>query len=379
MTGHIRNKTTKTGTTYQVVLEDGADAQGKRQKKHKSFKTKKEAQAFLNKTLAEYNQGSYIEPSKLTVADVVLEWLTTYAMPRLAPTTIAGYKVNLEKHTLPYIGHILVQQLTPLQVQNLYSLLNEKALSARTIHYIHTTLREVLEYARKRRYTSENAADFVSTPKQKKYKASVYDESEAAALLNCAKGTDMEISLNIALETGLRRGELLSLMWQDINWEKRTLNVCRNLVCLKGNFEFGNPKTQSGNRLLLLSAPLLEKLKQHNAEQAKIRLQLGSAYNNHDLICCKPDGTPYNTGSYSHKFQRFLIKNGLRSIRLHDLRHTNATLMLKSGIPAKIASERLGHANITITLDTYSHVSTDMQQGAVDKLVNSMKDKSLIG
>lgn len=369
MTGHIRKRDTKDGKSWQITLDKGVDVNGKRIREYITVNgSKRQAQDELARIISEYNNGGYIERSKMTVQMLIDQWLTVYVVPQLAPSTVRGYKVNFDKHTIPYIGHIAVQKLTGTEIQHMYTQLSQTGLSPRSVRYVHTTLREVLQYAYKMRIISVNPADFVSAPKQAKYKSGVYNAEEVAKLLQCAKGTDMELPLILDLETGLRRGELLALKWSDIDWEARTLTVERNLVCINGEHQFGSPKTKSGNRKLLLSESLIEKLRQHRVRQTEIRLQLGATYQNNDLICCKDDGTPYNTGSFSHKFANFLKKHGLKHIRLHDIRHTNATLMLENGIPAKIASERLGHSGIAITLDTYSHVSPKMQKEAVEKL-----------
>ncbi len=221
----------------------------------------------------------------------------------LAPNTVRGYKVNFNNHTISYIGHIPVQQLTPVQVQDLYSQLEKKGLSARSIWYVHTTLRKALQYAYQAQHIAKNVADI-----------------------------DKE-------------------------------------------YIFGDTKTKSGQRSLLLSEPLMERLQRHKRDQNKVRLLPGSDYQNHNLICCKKDGSPYHTGTFLHKSKTFLEKNKLPKTRLHDLRHTNATLLLQYGVPAKIASQRLGHANIAITLDTYSHVSVEMQEDAVSKLASGVFGK----
>ena len=373
MTGHIRKRGTQSGSSWQIVLDHGIDSCGKRKRSYITVKgNKKEAQAILNEKLAEYNKGTYISPSSKTVKDCIEEWVAVYVEPSLAPNTVRGYKVNFNNHTIPYIGHIPVQQLTPVQVQGLYSQLEKKGLSARSIRYVHTTLREALQYAYQAQYIAKNVADLVSPPKQGKHKTSVYTEKMVIEMLRCAEDTEMEIPLVIAVELGLRRGELLALKWSDIDWEKRTIEIQRNLVCIDKEYIFGDTKTKSGQRSLLLSEPLLKRLDKHRRDQNKIRLLLGSGYQNQDLIYCKKDGSPYHAGTLSHKFKTFLEKNKLSRIRFHDLRHTNATLLLQYGVPAKIASQRLGHANIAITLDTYSHVSTEMQEDAVSKLASGV-------
>ncbi len=146
------------------------------------------------------------------------------------------------------------------------------------------------------------------------------------------------------------------------------MTIRRNLVCLDGKYLFCAPKTESGKRQLLLSDALLAKLKQHRAKQAQIKLQLGSGYQNNDLVCCKDDGSPYHTASFSHKFADFLKKHALKPIRLHDIRYTNATLMLKCGISRRRSRPKgwVIRASRLRWTPTHSHVSPDMQQKAVE-------------
>lgn len=218
MTGHIRKRKTKDDKSWQIVLDKGIDVNGKRIREYITVSgSKRQAQDELARKISEYNSGSYIAPSKMTVKMLIDQWLTVYAVPQLAPSTVSGYKVNFDKHTIPYIGHILVQKLTGIEIQHMYTQLSKTGLSPRSVRYVHTTLREVLQYAYKMRIISVNPADFVSPPKQSRYKAEVYNTEEVAKLLSCAKGTDIELPLILDLETGLRRGELLALKWSDID------------------------------------------------------------------------------------------------------------------------------------------------------------------
>ena len=146
------------------------------------------------------------------------------------------------------------------------------------------------------------------------------------------------------------------------------ININNNLVHTIKGIVLRTPKTDSGSRTLVISESLVEILRAHFRRQGEIKVNLGEHYKDHDLVCCNTDGTPANPVWFSKKFAKFLSKHGLKKIRFHDLRHSNATLMLKNGIPAKVASQRLGHSSIGITLDLYSHVMNEMQQDAVDKI-----------
>ena len=368
MNGHIRKRETQQGVSWQVILDRGEDNNGKRLRNYYTFSTKKEAQAALNGKIAEYNKGAYIEPSRMTVKECAEEWMKVQVCPRLAANTIHGYAVNLERHTIPYIGNIPVQKLTATMIQEMYQKLEEKGLSPRSIRYVHTTLHEALNYAYRMQIISKNPAEFVSVPKQQKYEAQVYDKKEVGQLLEAAKGTSLDMPIRLAVGLGLRRGELLALQWEDVDFEENTVYVHRNLTCINNQYLFGEPKTKSGIRKLSAPPSLMEALKHHKVRQMENKLAFGKDYQDNHLICCRPDGKPIHTATFSQEFNRFLKSHGLKHIRLHDLRHTNATLMLQMGVPAKVASERLGHANISITLDTYTHVVKELNQEAAEKL-----------
>ena len=181
--------------------------------------------------------------------------------------------------------------------------------------------------------------------------------------------------INLAVGLGLRRGEVFGLQWKDIDFANNTIHICHNLVCITGEKVIGKPKTDSSDRTLLMPDYLAEVLRKHKIEQARARLKRLSLYDDNDLVCCNEDGSPCHTGSYSQTFSDFLKRSGLKHIRFHDLRHINATLMLQYGVPAKIASERLGHSTIQTTMNIYSHVPLDMQQDAVSRFESNIFSK----
>ncbi|MGB7605896.1 MAG: site-specific integrase [Lutisporaceae bacterium] len=384
--GHIRKRPTKKSENrWQIVIELGYDPSGKRQRIFKTVEgTKKDASAAMTEMLNELNKGTYIEPSKMTLTQYLRDWLQTYAV-NLSPTTVAGYTVNIENHIIPYLGHVLMQQIQSIQVQKMYEyflrkpLRNDKiGLSPRSIKYIHTTLHEALSHAVRMQIIVRNVTDFVTTPKQKKYRSTAYEEEQALELLEISKGTDMEAPITLALGLGLRRGELLGLKWHDIDFKNKQVRIINNLIYANKKLEFKDPKSESGIRTLEMPEGMIAILKRHQLKQKEYRLFYGSEYQENDLVCCYEDGQPYIPGTFSTKFTRFLSRNNLPKIRLHDLRHTNASLMLQYGVPAKVASQRLGHSTIGITMDLYSHVIGDMQKDAASKINIGIFQKSVI-
>ena len=376
MAAHIEKHKLKNGKTcWRVIVEMGTGPDGKRKRTYRNVHgTKKEAEALMARLLSELNTGSYIEPAKISLTEYLRDWLKGYE-PNLSPTTVDSYRINVEKHIIPYIGHIPLQQLKPMHVQNLYQDLLENGradgkggLSARSVLYVHRTLREALQHGVKLQLVARNVADLVTLPRANKYSATVYSEDELVQLLQISKDTDMEIIILLAVSLGLRRGELLGLKWSDIDLEEKRIIIRHNHVqTTQGNIT-KTPKSTSSIRTLELPDGLIPILQKHKDFQEDNKQKLGNSYHNDDYVYCQADGSPYCPGYISKKFAAFLKKHGLKHIRLHDLRHSNATLMLKYGVPAKVASERLGHSTIGITLDLYSHVLDDMQKEAAQKI-----------
>jgi len=182
------------------------------------------------------------------------------------------------------------------------------------------------------------------------------------------RGTRLELPVVLAVSTGLRRGELLAVRWRDVDLEKATLAVRQSIEQTKNGLAFKEPKTRRGRRVVALPNVTVEALRRHRTDQAKRRLSLGSAYKDQGLVLTRLDGRPMDPAETSKAFARVIARNGLRRHSLHSLRHTHATLLLRANVHPKVVSERLGHATIGITLDTYSHVLPDMQEAAAKKL-----------
>lgn len=367
---------TKKLILYSIVIDIGRDNKGKRvQKWFSGYKTKKEAQIAQAKIITEIENNNYINTEKITLAEYLLNWLDSYVDVNLSKTTAEGYRTHIEKHINPNIGHIPLQKLQAINIQKLYDeklkdgrLDGKGGLSAKTVIAIHRTLRKALNQAYKLQMINKNVADMVELPKKKSYQAKTLNDEDIPAFINAFKDTEIYISVMLALSLGLRRGEALGLRWKDIDFKGKTITINQTILHIKSGYVFHNPKTEKSHRSILISDLVIKLLINQKKKQNENKLMLGQAYNDYDLVTCRADGTPINPATFSHMFSTVLTKNELPNIRFHDLRHTNATLMLKSNIPAKIASERLGHSTIGITLDLYSHVLKDMQEEAVNKL-----------
>jgi len=195
-----------------------------------------------------------------------------------------------------------------------------------------------------------------------------FDESQTATLLGAVDGHRLYAPVLLAVTTGMRRGEILGLRWKDVDLQAATLAVRQSLQTTREGLSFKAPKTKKGRRSISLGPTAIDGLRRHRAGQAKVRLALGAAYQDNDLVCARPDGAPTDPGEVSKGFAALVRQIGLPPIRFHDLRHTHATALMRAGVPPKVVSERLGHSSVGITLNTYSHVMPGMQEDAAQKV-----------
>ncbi|MBO8136757.1 MAG: tyrosine-type recombinase/integrase [Desulfotomaculum sp.] len=382
--GHIRKRGKN---SWQIIYDAPRGLDGKRKQKSMTIHgTKKDAERKLREILTQIDQNTYVDSGKLTVEEFLLRWLRDYAKVNLAQSTVDGYEIIIKKHLIPALGKYQLDKLQPLHIQEYYAraLANGRAdgkggLSPRTVLHHHRLLHRAFETALKWQLVSRNVCDAVEPPKVDQYESNVYDEEHIGKLIDLLYGTRLYIPVIITLATGLRRAEILALRWKDFNAQKKTITINQTLLKTSAGLQFKPPKTKKSRRTITLPEPIVEELKKHKKDQKKIKLRLGEAYEDNDLICCQEDGTPWHPGTFSSAFHDILEKHNLPHIRFHDLRHTHASILLKQGVHPKIVSERLGHSQIGITLDTYSHIMPGLQEEVANKLgqqlFNRLPDK----
>lgn len=345
---------------------------GKRKSFSETFKgTKTEADKRLTKKLGELDNGTLNTNSKQTLSEYLDVWLETIAKPRLHQRTFGDYKDLMRLHVRDSIGKIRLSDLKAIHIQKLYGeLQTEKKLAARRVRYVHSVLSSALKKAVELDILQRNVAKLVQLPKQTKKEMDVLSEDECEMFLEALKGERLETMFSFALATGLRPEEYLALQWKDVDFDKQTANVRRAVIRLpKSKWYFSEPKTKSSRRSLPLPVTLVMELRKHRRKQNEERLKLGAAWQNHDLVFPSEVGTPSTHSNITQVFKRVLKRAELRTtLRLYDLRHSHATLLLKAGIHAKVVSERLGHSTIALTLDVYSHVLPSMQAEAAAQL-----------
>jgi integrase len=363
---------------YLVSIFLGRDASGKRRYAAKQIRgTLKDAQKYLNGALSDKDKGIFVEPTSLTVNDYLNKWLEAAARPRVSRRTADGYAGLLERYIRGPLGRGRLDKLQPLDIQKVYSEMQARGLSARVVRHTHSAIHNALKQACKWGLLVRNPSDLVELPKVPHMERRVLSPDEAASFLEAADVMPHGLIFEFALLTGMRPEEYLALQWADLDLERGTAQVKRALVRHKKSWSFEEPKTARSRRTVFLPAPLLNKLAAHKREQAAARLKAGASWHAYGLVFCSEEGTPLSIPNLTYRYFRpILEKAELPRIRLYDLRHSCATLLLIAEENPKVVSERLGHSTIVLTLDTYSHVLPTMQQQATARLEKMLYSKN---
>lgn len=363
------------GSVFKRKRDDLWVAQVTIQGRHvsKYFKSQKEARTWLQETLSQIQNGMTLTAARVNVKVFLEEWLDSYKSS-VRPKTIRQYAQIVHQHILPYFGEIKLKDLRPDQIQALYNAKLATGVSPRTIILIHAVLHRSLKKAMKWGLIGRNPADAVDRPRFRKKEMLILTDNQARAFLSASKGTRFEALFWIALSTGMRQGEILGLKWTDLNWKTRKLHIQRQIQRIQGEgLVFTEPKSASGRRTIVISETTLRVLQEHFKLQQQEKVFAGNNWVEVGLMFPSTIGTPLDHRNLYRVFKEKLNRAGLPNIRFHDLRHTAATLMLQQGIHPKIVQERLGHADISITLNIYSHVLPSMQEEAAEKVDEVLK------
>ena len=347
---------------WAAALTIGTDANGKQRRRTFYGHTRGNVEEKLARARAAQLDGLLLETNRLSVAEYLNRWLEDDARTTVRPTTYASYESVLRLHVTPHLGRVKLRKLTPAHVQALYSRLEQNGLSPRLRQYVHAILRRALARAVQWELLVRNPCAAVARPRAPRKEIRPLSPEEARTLLDEATGDPFEALYVLALTTGLRQGELLALRWEDFDFERATICVRRTLTDVNGKLAFGEPKTKRARRTVELPRLAVEALREHRA-------RLGAIPHPISLIFQDAKGGPLRKQNLVRRsFHPLLKRAGLRKVRFHDLRHTAATLLLAEGVHPKVVQERLGHATIAITLDTYSHVVEGMQREAASRL-----------
>jgi len=358
---------------WVVRIFQGRDENGKRRYVNKTIHgTKKNAEKYLTAKLRDKDLGINIEPASESLDKYLEKWLESVVRSRVREATFDDYKYLLDRYVSPTLGAIKLCDIRSIDIQKVYGdMLSEKELSARTVRMTHAVLSSAMKQAVRWHMLQRNPCEFVDLPRMARKEMQALTPEEAGRFLHGARADKLGIVLSFALATGMRPEEYLALKWSDLDLHGGNATVRRTLIWRKGGgWYFGEPKTSRSRRTIPIPKSLVSELVDHRRKQAESRLKKGADYQNNDLVFASGEGTPIILRNLVRRhFQPVLTRAKLSpTLRLYDLRHSCATLLLSAGENPKVVSERLGHASIVLTLDTYSHVLPSMQQAATEKL-----------
>lgn len=367
----------KTWTAYYWVTDPG----GKRVQRSKGgFRTKADAQAHLTTVLAGIQTGAYVEPTKLTVGEYLRdEWLPT-VKNSLKPSTFYGYESIVTGRVIPHLAGIRLSQLTTGHIASMYAELRATGnrrgkapgttgLSERSLKHTHTCLHRALGDAVELGLIPRNPAHAKNlSPKPRNATMKVWTGEEVRTFLAANADDRIFAAFALSLATGLRRGELLGLRWEDVDLDAGRMSIRRARVMVGYDVSEGDPKTMRSTRMVDLDEPVVHALRRHRRRQLEERLAAGEAWQDSGYVVTDELGEPMHPHAFVNRFERAVKAAGVPMIRPHDMRHTCATVALGAGVPAKVVQEMLGHSSISITLDLYTHVVPGMQRDAAAKI-----------
>jgi integrase len=333
------------------------DANGKTRYITSKTMTKSEMKAAVRKKLQERDEGIAYDSENLTVEGYMDRWLESIK-ERVRPGTFKPYEAIVRLHVKPTLGKTKLDKLNAMQLEKLYREKLDAGLSARRVRYIHVTIRKALKDAVRLQLLSRNVADAAIPPRAAKTEVTPLTQDQMRSLLDAARGDKLHALYVLAITTGIRQGELIGLQWKDIDLDGGTLRINRSVY----EGIVSPPKTSAGRRTIRLSKLAQSALKQHRVESAKRRIS--------EWVFPNANGTPIGHQNLHNRSWKPLLKRaGLpHSVRFHDLRHSCISLLLGQGVPVKVVSEMVGHADVSITLSVYAHALPDMQRTAADSV-----------
>ena len=372
MRGSVRKPRTRGGTwSYRIDL--GFDDRGKRRQREASgFATKKEAEAALNDAQAGLQRGTFVAPTRTTLREFLDTWVDG-VKSEVALTAWVSYRQSVRLHINPHLGSIRLGELTPMDIKKWHGVLLEsgrhdgKPLATNTVKLAHRVLHRAMADAVRWNMLVVNPVSAVRVPKGTTKVLTVWTADDARRFLDALADDRLVALWALALHTGMRRGELAGLRWSDVDLKAGTLTVAQQRTTADHEEVITAPKANS-HRQLLLAPVTTAVLRGHLNRQRQERLLLGPAWTDSGYLFVDEAGVPYHPSRFTKMFADAVAKTGVPKIRLHDTRHTMATLALEAGVHPKVVQEQLGHSAIAVTLDTYSHVPQAVRRDGADKI-----------
>jgi len=311
--------------------------------------------------------GTLADARGLTLGAFLDQWLEEVAKPSVRFWTYHGYEVHIRKHIKPVLGRYPLEKVGPQEVQILMNRKLREGLSPKSVRYIRGTLRTALNQAMRWGMVGRNAAALVDGPRVEQYEIRPFTVDEAKRFLAAIKGDRLEALYSVALTMGLRQGESLGLRWHDIDLDLGYLRVAKQLQRIDRRFVLVEPKTARSRRTLAIPPAIVETLRDHKRRQDSEYAERPDA-NSLRLVFTRPDGEPLDGTVVTHQFHRVLDRAGIPQRRFHDLRHSCATLLLAQDVPARVVMEILGHSQISLTMNTYTHVLPELKREAANRM-----------
>ena len=348
---------------------------GKRRRKAVYGSTAAEVQDKLTPLKSKKLSGLPIETDRRTVARFLVDWLAS-VKSSVRVRTFEAYESTVNKHIVPQVGRVKLEKLGPQDVQALLDAKLASGLHPRTVTGIRLVLCYALNQAMRWELLSRNVAALVKGPKIPHREMKVWTEDQARKFIECCDSERLGALYVLALYTGLRRGELCALRWSDVDLDTRVASVRRSLQRTRtAGLVFEEPKTEKARRSINLAPAVISALRAHRKRQAETRLAAGSLWQDKGLIFPTGIGTPMDPRALGIDYDRMIEKSKLPRIRLHDLRHTFATIGLGQGVHPKVMSDMLGHSKVSLTLDVYSHALPSFQTEASEKIAQALATK----
>jgi integrase len=343
-------------------------AGGKRQRRYVYGTTRREVQEKLAAMRRAHDDGLPVGPEKLTLGTYLQEWLENSARPTIRATTYHSYTKIVQLYIAPDLGHIPLAKLRSPDVQAWMNKRVAAGLSPRSVQYAHAVLRRALGQAQKWGMVPRNVATLVSPPRIRRPEAKFLAPEQARVFLESIRGDRLEGLFTVSMLPGLRPGEALGLHWRDVDLEAGTLAVRVSLQRIGGWRQIDELKTDRSRRSIPLPAVALSALRAHRTRQLEERLQAGELWEEHGLVFTNPTGKPMVEETAARHFHQALARAGLPDMRFYDLRHTCASLLLAQGVHMRVVMEILGHSQIAMTMNTYSHVTAQLQRDAANQM-----------
>jgi len=358
--------------SWRLKFEAGErdPATGKRRTRFVTVRgTKKAAQAEMIRLLAEIDNGTGVDPSKITVAEYVRTWMD--GATHLAPKTAERYRELAEHQIIPHLGAIVLQKLRPSQIADWHATLlrsggrGGRPLAARTVGHAHRVLHSALARAAKLETVSRNVAGVLAPPKVDAQEAGSLSDQQITDVLRRLENHALHPVAFVALGTGMRRGELCGLQWRDVDLDAAVITVEHSLEETNAGVRVKAPKSRHGHRRIALPAAVVDMLRTHRVRQVEMRLALGMGRPEPGaFVFCQADGSPLSPDRLSQQWRRAVVALGLPSVPFHALRHTHASALIDAGLGVVTVSRRLGHGSPSITLGIYAHRFADTDTAA---------------